>query len=161
AFLVGHGGGVATVVEIGDGRYRPAVAGEGGALAIIVACRDMPAPGQPDDIYDLVAWLPDKRRILLRHGIATLIRGAAVHESLIVVGGSQPLHVFTDLRAWASAVAWERREPGIFIIDWSAARTELGFLVGTTPFIVDDVHTGRRLRDALRPKSSTQPEIFV
>jgi len=153
--LQGLGGGVARIEPAHDGTYTPNPDGPLPAI-LCPAWRDQ-APGFPEDLFDLVAWVPTTGAMFSRFGLADVLGTAALDRATPLMGFADPLVIFSDPGAWARAHTWDDRgNHGVVIVDWSRVRAVLGPLVGVAEFIVPDLATGRRLRSALQtpPPSS-------
>lgn len=171
----GLGFGLARVIDLGNGLYEPAE--EGGLPAILFPCWDY--SGQFADILgpeflDLAAWLPATGQTLRRTGLGEFLGGDALEYC------PEELHIFRSPITWANASGaalcqaftdWEAsgavgvpfstpRSAGVVVLDWSAELLRLP-LWGPRRFVVDDLDTGRRLRQVLEGPPITLPEIAV
>lgn len=156
----GLGGGVTRITPARDGTYLPDPDGQ--LPAIIIPAWRFQAPGRPDDLIDLLAWVPTTGALLTRRGIADVLGVEALARCTPLMGITDPLVIFSDPGAWAAAHSWDNRgDHGIVVIRWDRVRSMLGHLVGTTEFVVPDLATGRRLRKALTRPDPAHPKILV
>ena len=166
AVTMGLGGGVLNVTIHPDGTYTPNEPNDpDGVKAIIIPVWDGPAPGKPEDIIDLAAWVPSKGMTFTRYALADLLGEWAIWNCTCLPPLPNRLTVFSDPRQWALAAVWngpgERGGHGIVILDWSKTFSRLGHLVGGVEFIVPDLATGHHLRKGLLPPSPPHPTIFI
>jgi len=160
AALQGIGGGVARITVHPGGLYEPSE--EGGVPAIIIPCWPGQAPGQPEDLVDLLAWVPSSGNLYTRCGVADVLGEEAIRQAEPCMGMTRPLTIFADPGSWARAHTWDDRgDHGIVVINWQRARASLGHLTGITDFHVPDVLTGQRLREALKPPPPPRLRILV
>lgn len=159
AAIQGIGGGVARINPHGT-LYEPSP--EGTLHAIIIPCWDGPAPGQPEDIADLLAWVPSTGQTFTRRGVADVLGAEAIRQSEPCMGATRPLVIYSNPGAWARGHTWDNAgDHGVVILNWLRVRATLGHLVGVVEFIAPDINTGRKLRDALQPKNVAAPRIMV
>ncbi|MGE5546495.1 MAG: hypothetical protein ACM33T_06340 [Solirubrobacterales bacterium] len=137
----------------------------GPLAAILVPVWSGPAPGRPEDLVDLLAWVPSTGDLLTRWGLADVLGLEAVYQAGPCMGVNRPLRVFRDPGAWARAAVWDgpegRGAHGVVVINWAGVAAALGHLVGMVDFIADDLATARRLRDALMPRPAEAARILV
>jgi hypothetical protein len=166
AALMGLGGGVGRIEPAVDGSFSPVADGEpGGWPAILFPAWVGPAPGFPEEVFDIVAWVPSQGRTYTRLGLADLMGEWALWQCECIPEPPATLRIYPDPVAWAAAGEWDgpcaRGGQGIVVLDWGRARSRLAPLVGDVRFIVDDVATGRRVRDLLTPPPPPTPIILV
>jgi len=166
AAAMGFGGGCTRIVPQPDGTYRPAEPGEPGGLpAILFYVWEGQAPGRPETLLDLAAWVPQQRRVFTRLGLADVLGEWALWGLECLPTDSRQLRVFRDPIEWAAAGVWEgpgeRGGHGVCILDWNRAAARLRQFVNSIDFITSDIETGRRLREALTPPPPPCPSILV
>lgn len=160
AALQGVGGGVSRISVHPGGYYEPNE--DTGIPAIIIPCWPGPAPGYPDDIIDLLAWVPSSGNLYTRCGVADVLGEEAIYQAQPCMGKSRPLVVFSDPGAWARAHTWDDQgDHGIVVINWDRVAAAMGHLIGVTDIVAPDIATGQRLRDALRPPPPPRARILV
>jgi hypothetical protein len=153
AVLMGLGGSLARINTDRSGRYEPT--DEGGHPAILCPIWEGPAPGRPEDLIDLVAWVPKTNRMFSRLGHAEVIGEYALLPPIW-----DPVRVFPDPGAWARAATWDDNGGhGIVVVRWDRVWHRLG---GLPSIVVDDIALGQRLREALKPPPPPPaPRILV
>lgn len=167
AAAMGLGGGVCRVSIDASGTYQPLPEAEGGGVpAILFPVWSGPAPGfRPEDMLDVVAYVPSLDESFTRRGLADVLGEWAVSGCECLPVKPAALHVYRSPVAWAAGGVWDGPHShgghGISVIDWTRVRSRLGHLVGAVDFEVDDIDTGRRLRAALDPPPSHRPRILV
>lgn len=170
-----HSFGLARVIDLGDGRFEPAESG--GQPAILFPGWDWTgehADSLGPEIVDLAAWLPGTGQTLRRTAAADLLGADSLEYA------PEELRVFASPITWANASGaalcvafsdWETSgalgvpfafppSAGVTILDWKSELLRLQ-LWGPRRFVVDDLDTGRRLRNVLQGQPSTPPEIAV
>ncbi|MGE5548419.1 MAG: hypothetical protein ACM33T_16055 [Solirubrobacterales bacterium] len=159
AALQGIGGGVARINPHGK-FYEPSDIG--GVAAIIIPAWSGTAPGFPEDVADLVAWVPTTDQVFVRLGVADLLGEEAVRRCEPCMGITRPLRIYSDPGSWARAHTWnDRGDHGVVVLDWARAQAALGHLVGAVEFIADNLSLGQRLRAALQPPAMPKAAILV
>jgi hypothetical protein len=166
AVAMGLGGGVSKVITHPDGTYTPTEPNDpDGDTAIIAPIWDGPAPGHPEDIIDLAAWVPSFNQTFTRCGLADLLGEWAIWNCTCIPSTPNRLMVFSDILQWAKAAVWngpgERGSQGIVILDAKRAYARLRVFVGSVEFMVADLGTGQRLRNGLLPPDHPRPKIFI
>ena len=166
AVLMGLGGGLARIAFAGNGGYEPCDREGVGTPAVIIPAWPGPAPGQPDELLDLVAWVPSTGALFTRCGLVDVISEEAIRASEPIGGdGGRPLRIFSSPAAWAAAATWDGPDShgahGVLVVRWDGVRAALGPLACTVPLVTDSVDTGRRLRAALEPPVTPRPSILV
>ena len=160
AATMGLGGGVQRILPHADGLYTPC--DDGSVAAIIIPVWSGAAPGSPDDLVDLAAWVPTSGNIYTRRGLPDVLGEWSISLAEPCMGVARPLAVFADPGAWARTATWDDQGGhGIVFIDWSRARSILGHLIGVVDFVCDSIITGQRLRAALAPPPTRKARILV
>ncbi|ARJ65162.1 hypothetical protein WV31_05555 [Magnetospirillum sp. ME-1] len=165
AVTMGLGGGVSNVTVDSDGNYTPNDPNDpNGVKAIIAPVWAGPAPGKPEDIIDLAAWVPSTGKTFTRCGLADLLGEWAIWNCTCLPVTPNRLMVFRDPCQWAQAAVWigpgERGGHGIVIIDWSRTYSRLSCLAGIVDFVITDIGIGQQLRSALEPPPRPIPRIL-
>lgn len=163
ATLMGLGGACCRIIiHAASGMYTPAE--DGGAAAILIPVWPGQAPGRPEDLVDLLAWVPATGALLSRWGLADVLGMEAIEQAGPCLGAGT-LHVFSDPGAWARAATWEgpasRGAQGIVIARWDRVKARVGHLTGAADFVCDSLALARRLRAALEPDKPALPRILV